>query len=271
MMENKSAGVALPESEWEVPSFDIHEYKPRSTRYCLCVFVLNENGRLHAQLGKSLPLHNEVDVIIADGGSTDGSIDEQVLKELNVRAVLVKTGAGKLGAQMRMAFAWAMRQGYEGVVTVDGNNKDDVARSLHRFVEQLDAGYGHLQGSRYIPGGYHENTPFLRHWGVRLLHAPLIAMASGFRYTDTTNGFRAYSRAFLVDPNVNPFRSDFMAYELHYYLAIRAPRLGYKTAEVPVGRVYPGKGPTPTKISPFKGNIGVLATLIRTCVGRYNP
>lgn len=263
---------AIPSSsQWEVPEYEVYEYKPRSTRYCLCVFVLNENGRLHKQLAKSHPLHDSIDVVIADGGSTDGSVGRDALVDFNLRAVLKKTGPGKLGAQMRMAFAWAMQQGYEGVVTVDGNNKDDVSLSLSSFTERLDEGYGHLQGSRYIPGGHHKNTPFARHWGVKLLHAPLITLSSGFRYTDTTNGFRAYSRQFLTDPRVNPFRDEFVAYELHYYLAIRAARLGYKIAEVPVSRVYPGKGPIPTKISAFKGNLGVLATLIRACAGKYNP
>ena len=29
---------------------------------------------------------------------------------------------------MRMAFAWALSEGYEGVVVVDGNGKDSIER-----------------------------------------------------------------------------------------------------------------------------------------------
>ncbi|HEY2911564.1 MAG TPA: hypothetical protein VGI99_15035, partial [Gemmataceae bacterium] len=67
------------------------------------------------------------------------------------------------------------------------------------------------------------------------------------------------------------FRDSFPGYELHYYLAIRAARLGFKVCEIPVARRYPAHGPTPTKISPFRGNLRVLRCLFATCMGVYNP
>ena len=106
---------------------------------------------------------------------------------------------------------------------------------------------------------------------VRLLHAPLISLAAGHRYTDTTNGFRAYSRRLLADPRVQPLRDVFTAYELHYYLAIRAARLGLKLTETPVTRRYPETGKTPTKISPVKGNLLILRTLAAAAFGRFDP
>jgi dolichol-phosphate mannosyltransferase len=135
----------------------------------------------------------------------------------------------------------------------------------------LDAGYDHIQGSRYIPGGVGVNTPVSRSVGVRLLHAPLISLAARFHYTDTTNGFRAYSRRLLTDPRVQPLRDIFVGYELHYYLAIRAARLGFNVIETPVTRRYPDSGKTPTKISPIKGNLLVLRTLIAAVMGRFDP
>jgi len=106
---------------------------------------------------------------------------------------------------------------------------------------------------------------------VKLLHAPLISLAAGFHYTDTTNGFRGYSRRLLLDPRVQPLREVFVAYELHYYLAIRAPRLGLRVCETPVTRIYPPAGKTPTKISPIRGNWRILRTLIRAVSIGYNP
>jgi dolichol-phosphate mannosyltransferase len=104
-----------------------------------------------------------------------------------------------------------------------------------------------------------------------VLHAPVISLAARHRYTDTTNGFRAYSRRLLTDPRVQPLRDIFSGYELHYYLAIRAARLGLRVAETPVTRRYPSEGKTPTKISPVKGNVLVLRTLISAALGRFNP
>jgi glycosyltransferase involved in cell wall biosynthesis len=255
---------AYGDGPWRHPEFDLVDLAPRRTRYALCVFVLNEDGRLHAQLRKMRATKDLADIVVADGGSTDGSVEAEAVGPLGVRAVLVKRGPGRLGAQMRMAFAWALGEGYEGVVAVDGNDKDDVPGALPEFIRRLDGGYDHVQGSRFIRGGRHENTPWSRHLGVRALHAPLIGLASGFPYTDTTNGFRAYSRRFLGDPRVRVFRDGFSGYDLHYYLAIEAAQGGFRVCEVPVTRVYPRTGKTPTTISPVRGSLALLKVLFRT-------
>jgi glycosyltransferase involved in cell wall biosynthesis len=254
----------------EVPAFRAEVYGARRHPYCCLIFVINEGERLLGQLDRMAPLRNLVDIVVADGGSTDGSISQAELAPRGVRAALVKTGPGRLSAQMRMAFAWALDEGYRGVITVDGNGKDDTG-AMPAFVAALDAGADHVQGSRFVPGGRAVRTPWGRYLGIRLLHAPLISLAARHRYTDTTNGFRAYSARFLADARVAPFRDVFSAYELHYYLAIRAARLGFRVLELPVTRTYPAHGPTPTKIHGWRGNVFVLRTLVAACLGRFNP
>jgi glycosyltransferase involved in cell wall biosynthesis len=256
--------------DWSVPEFSIDEFFDRRRRYCICVFVINEGDKFLAQLAEMKPLNEELDIIIADGGSTDGSTEPGVLNSHGVKALLTKRGPGRLSAQMRMAFAYAISRGYEGIITIDGNHKDDSS-AAPLFIEALDKGYDHVQGSRFIPGGRAIRTPLSRLWAIKLVHAPLVSYSSGFHYTDTTNGFRAYSRRFLLDPRVAPFRECFLQYELHYYLAIQAPRLGYRVVEVPVTRAYPVHGKVPTKISPIQGNWLVLKTLVKVCLHQYDP
>jgi glycosyltransferase involved in cell wall biosynthesis len=253
-----------------VPAFTAAEFAPRKADYCVCVFVINENGKLHKQLAAMRDHAAGVDVVVADGGSTDGSTEHGRLAAVGVNTLLTKTGPGKLGAQMRMAFAWALDRGYRGVIVMDGNGKDGP-EAIPQFVAKLEDGHDHVQGSRFVRGGVSVNLPLSRWLGVRLLHAPLISLASRFRYTDTTNGFRAYSRGLLEDPRVGVFRDTFCGYELHYYLAIRAARLGFNVCEIPVTRRYPARGPTPTKITPVRGNLRVLCCLFAACLGRYNP
>lgn len=254
---------------WEVPSFKLESFKPKTSRYCVCVFVINEGERIRKQLERMRPFTKQIDIVVADGGSTDGSLDSAFLGSVGVTSLLTKTGKGKLSAQMRMAFAWTLESGYEGVVVVDGNGKDDI-RAIPDFIRLLEAGYDHIQGSRFIPGGKAINTPLERTVGLHLLHAPLISLASGQRHTDTTNGFRAYSAKLLSDKNINVFRDVFQTYELHYYLAIEASRRAdFKTVETPVTREYPKKGKTPTKISPLKGNAHVLKVLFKAAAGQY--
>jgi len=63
----------------------------------------------------------------------------------------------------------------------------------------------------------------------------------------------------------------FDSYNLHYYLAVRAPRLGYRVTELPVQRDYPAHGPTPSKIGGLGGKLHILRQLLLTVIGAYNP
>jgi dolichol-phosphate mannosyltransferase len=254
-----------------VPEFESREFAERRTRYCLCIPIINEGERIHKELERA-KLHGIdqlVDIIICDGGSTDGCTDEVVLQSLGVNTLLTKRGKGKQGAQLRMGFFFALERGYEGVITIDGNNKDSI-EDVPLFIEKLDAGYDFIQGSRYIRGGKAVNTPFIRGLSVKLIHAPIISMTAGRRFTDSTNAFRGHSRKYLTDDRVKPFRDIFMTYELLAYLSVRAAQLGMKVGEVPVTRAYPESGKVPTKISFFKGNSELLRILFENMRGKYN-
>lgn len=253
---------------YDVPNYNVVFSENKRYDYCVAVFVINEGEKLHKQLDRMSELRLNADIVISDGGSKDGSTAEQALKAKGVNTLLVKQETGKLGTQMRIAFSWAMERGYKGVVVIDGNNKDSV-ENISDFIHCLEQGYDHIQGSRFIPGGKAINTPISRLAGLKLLHAPLIRYVSGFKYTDTTNGFRAYSRKLLLAEDMAVFREVFKSYEYHYYLAINAAKNGYRCIEIPVSRAYP-KGKVPTKISPIKGNISVIKTLVDTCRGKFD-
>lgn len=250
------------------PTYRVEWQRPNEHRWAICVFVINEGEKIRKQLESMVAYGELVDVVVADGGSTDGSLNVEVMKGVNAKALLVKTGPGKLSAQMRMAFDYCMAEGYDGVIVIDGNGKDGLD-AIPSFVDALEAGWDHVQGSRFIPGGHHENTPLARFLAVHFLHAPLISLAAGFRYTDTTNGFRAYSRKLLQDPQINIFRPCFDRYQLHYHLAIEAAKQGLQVKEIPVSRVYPASGKTPTKIKGFGGLFAVFRQLFDVCRGQY--
>ena len=250
------------------PTYRVEWRCRRERRWAIAVFVINEGQKIRKQLHSMRPYAVVVDLIVADGGSTDGSLDADLMREVGAKALLVKTGPGKLSAQMRMAMDYAMSDGYEGLIVIDGNGKDGLA-AIPAFVEALESGWDHVQGSRFIPGGHHENTPLARFLAVRLLHAPMLSLASGFHYTDTTNGFRAYSRQLLMDPEIGVFRPCFDRYQLHYHLAVEAAIRHYRVKEIPVSRVYPASGKTPTKIKGFGGLFAVLRQLFDVCMGRY--
>ncbi len=255
-----------------VPAFEYFEYGQRTSDYVVLIPVINEGERILKELYRAYKHHiaDYADIVICDGGSTDGSLEERRLKKLQVNALLVKKDTGRQGAQLRMGIYWALRRGYRGVITIDGNYKDSI-EDVPRFIQKLEEGYDFVQGSRFIKGGRAVNTPFVRHIAVRLIHAPVISLTAGQHFTDTTNAYRAYSSRYLSDERVAPLRDIFMTYELLAYLSVRATQLGYRACEIPVMRVYPEKGKTPTKISFFKGNSELLKILFRNFRGAYDP
>lgn len=257
---------------WCIPIFEETIFRERSSKYVLVIPVINEGRRIRKQLEHihNLNIFSIVDVVLADGGSTDGSLDEAFMKQCAVRALLVKHDTGKLSAQLRMGYSWALAQGYEGIITIDGNGKDSV-ESIPLFVEKLQQGVDYAQASRFIKGGKSINTPFVRTAAIRLIHAPLISLAARHWLTDTTQGFRGYSSRYLLDERVQPFRECFMDYELLAYLSVRAPQLGYKVVEVPTIRTYPEHDIIPTKISPVRGSSSLLFVLFKTYLRHYHP
>ena len=255
-----------------VPDYDEIRYREKNSDYILLIPIINEGERIAAELdrAKQAGIDTLCDIVLCDGGSTDGSTDAQHMRKNGVSAVLVKRGPGKQGAQLRCGIHYALQNGYTGILTVDGNNKDSI-ESVPLFLEKLREGYDFVQGSRFVPGGQAVNTPFSRLVAVRLIHAPVISLTARQRFTDTTNAFRAHSRRYLEDPRVQPLRDVFVGYELLAYLSTRFSKCGYKACEVPVRRAYPATGKTPTKISPIKGNWQLLKVLFSNALGRYDP
>ena len=122
-----------------VPKFSCKEYDEKRNKYCLCIPIINEGDRIKKELtrAKNAGVNQKVDIVICDAGSTDGSTDDELLKSLGVNTLLIKQDKGKQGAQLRMGFWWALERGYEGIITIDGNNKDSI-EDVPKFIEKLD-------------------------------------------------------------------------------------------------------------------------------------
>lgn len=241
----------------------------KENEYCILIPVINEGERIQKQLKSMSEFSNSIDIIIADGGSTDNSLDPSFLKGNRVNTLLIKKGPGKLSRQLQIGFYHCLKAGYKGIITVDGNNKDDVLNYV-RILDKLKEGYDFVQGSRYVKGGMEKNTPLIRKLAIKFIHAPFSSLFARQKYTDTTNGFRGHSAKLLSDSKMNIFREVFAEYELLTYISIRSPKYGFKVCEVPVTRSYPKNEKTPTKIKGLKGNLKLLKTLFKTGFGYYD-
>jgi len=248
----------------------LHEFHEKTAPYALIIGVYNEGAKFTRQLQALQPYRHLVDIIIADGNSTDGATSPEALRTQARRLLINQSGIRGLSVQYRIALYYALEQGYAGVIMMDGNGKDGVD-AIPRFVAALNEGMDFVQGSRFMPGGQHRNTPLDRVIGIRFIFNPIMNLASGFSYSDAMNGFKACSARFLRDPRVHPFRECFVRYSLQYYFNYIAPRLGIPIAQIPVSRCYHEENTPHSKIIGVRSRLSILLELFNTVTGRYNP
>ena len=115
-----------------VPDFDEESFVPKSSRWCLLIPVINEDGRLQSELARAQAagVDRLADIVLCDGGSTDGSTEPGRLASLGVNTLLIKRGPGRQGAQLRTGIYFALARGYDGVLTIDGNNFTVTAKPI---------------------------------------------------------------------------------------------------------------------------------------------
>lgn len=228
----------------------------------LVIPLVNEKERIVEQLRHFQATSFPCDVLIIDGGSSDGSIE--AINELQLPNLsIICAERPNLSSQLLVGFDVALNHGYSSCITVDGNNKDCM-RDLFSIYGALLTGYDFVQGSRFCIGGQSLNLPFDRRISLMLLHRPLARLFSRVRFSDTTNGFRGYSNRFLSQINQPLSEINKRPYDVSTALPIIAAKLKMKFCEVPVTRTYPKQGPVPTKISSVRGRLELFYSLIRS-------
>jgi len=204
----------------------------------LAVIVCYDTCRWTEQTLARLPPQRDHDVLLVDDGSRDGTVE--LLGRTGLPTVLHPVNRG-LGAAIRSGICYARARGYEAMVVLAGNGKDDPAE-IPRFLDALRAGFDYVQGSRFRPGGGHHNLPRGRYLMIRA-HAVLMRLLTGYAGTDAVNGFRAYRLALFSDPRIDVGQPWLDRYELESYLHFKVLTLGYRVTEVAVSKTYPRPGP----------------------------
>ena len=101
-----------------------------------------------------------------------------------------------IGGALRTGFTYAVRNGYERAVQFDADGQHDPLQ-VAVLLAGLDAGADMVVGSRFAEGGavtYPVSRS--RRAAMRLLEW-LVRVSAGERFTDTSSGFRAFSRPML--------------------------------------------------------------------------
>jgi dolichol-phosphate mannosyltransferase len=145
-----------------------------------------------------------------------------------------------VGFAIRQGIEYALHKGFDIVVVMAGNNKDNPSEIPKLLAPVLDGDYDYVQGSRFLPGGACVKNPFLRGVFSRL-YPFLWTLLTRVPCTDVTNGFRAYKLKIVLDKRINLWQEWLDSYELEYYLHYKVLTLGYRVKEIPVSKTYPFK------------------------------
>jgi len=252
---------------YEARALSIRQKDPR-TKYVWLVVERNEGSRFEKQLERMSEYSSEIDIIIIDGDSTDGTCESILKGNYAVSELIISKAKHGFSTDLQIGMLYAMKKGYSGVITSDGNGKDSV-EDIKKFIELLDSGIDFIQGSRFLKAGNHANTPLLRYLGIRFVSSPFTSIVAKVKITDSTNGFRGYSMRLLKDPKLQLAQRMFAGYSLVSYVPFFVGKNKLKFAEIAVRRDYPKTGLTPTKIVSPSQWLQIFLDLFRAAFENY--
>jgi glycosyltransferase involved in cell wall biosynthesis len=164
-----------------------------SPRTLIIIPALNEEAslpRVLADLACQLP---DFDVLVVDDGSRDATA--RVATECGVAVLSLPFNLG-VGGALQTGFRYAVRNDYDRAIQFDADGQHDPTE-VWKLIAGLDAGADLMIGSRFAAGGAvtYPVGP-ARRVGMRVLRR-IVRILVGRDFTDTTSGFRAFSRPML--------------------------------------------------------------------------
>lgn len=208
-------------------------------RVLVCIPTYNEADNVAWIVGRVRSAVPEVDVLVVDDASPDGTgdiADALAAEDAQVH-VLHRSGKEGLGAAYIAAFAWADSHGYDVAVEMDadGSHQPEELPRLLAALRTADV----VLGSRWVPGGEVRNWPASR----RLLSQggnTYTRLALGVPLRDATGGYRAYRMAVLSALPLGEVASQGYCFQVD--LAWQAWRAGFRIVEVPITFVERERG-----------------------------
>ncbi|MGB9601397.1 MAG: polyprenol monophosphomannose synthase [Verrucomicrobiia bacterium] len=202
-----------------------------SEKALVIIPTYNERENIESLVKTILALPVEVDVLIVDDNSPDGTgeIAERLAKESPRVNVLHRTEKNGLGRAYCAGFAWALERDYEYIMEMDGDfshNPADIPAFL-KAAKDADL----VIGSRYCNGIRVINWP-LKRLMLSMGAAKYVQLITGMPITDPTGGFKCFRRHTLEKINLKEIKSN--GYSFQIELSHIVWRSGMKIVEVPI-------------------------------------
>lgn len=200
----------------------------------------NESANLEWIIGRVHAAQPEVDVLVADDGSPDGTGDiaDRLAAADDRVHVLHRTSKQGLGSAYRAGFAWGLARDYDVLMEMDADGShrpEDLAQILAASRDGADL----VLGSRWVPGGSVVNWPVHRKLISRggTLYARLML---GLPVSDVTGGFRAFRRGTLLRLPLDDVASQGYCFQID--MTRRVVAAGLDVVEVPITFVERERG-----------------------------
>ena len=157
-------------------------------------------------------------VIVIDDGSSDRTGD--VARAAGATLLRHDVNRGK-GAALKTGFAWALANGYDGVITLDADGQhlpSEIPKFLAARGDLIIGGRDHLFG-QMLP----------RRRNANRFSAWCISKCAGVRVPDSQSGFRFYSAELL---RALQLRAD--GFDMESEVIVRAGRRGFRIVTIPI-------------------------------------
>ena len=184
--------------------------------------TFNESGYIGKLLPKLFELN--LDVLIVDDGSTDGTIEiaESIDNSGNQLNFLLRDSKQGLGNAYRAGYAWALSNNYARIIQMDADGSHQVSdlKSMLRYSDE-NPEVELVIGSRWIPDGAIENWSKFREILSRTANKyTQVLLQLGVR--DATAGFRIYKSPLIERMKVQDVKSEGYCFQIEMTKAAQA-------------------------------------------------
>jgi glycosyltransferase involved in cell wall biosynthesis len=220
-----------------------------SERIAVIIPALNAQRTLPRVVVQARAQHEPV-LVIDDGSSDDTGAVAQAVGATVLRH---DVNRGK-GAALKTGFAWALANGYDGVITLDADGQH-LPSEIPKFIAaREETGADLIIGGRsHLFGGM-----LPRRRNANRFSAWCIARASGAAITDSQSGFRYYSASLLRGLKL---RTN--GFDMESEVIVRAGRRGLGIVTIPIELGFVN-GIATSHYKPLKDTLRIAGTVIRT-------